>query len=106
MLEVGNITERIKVEIDRDLEEIIPGFLENRVKDIAGLKAAAQSGDFEYIRIIGHTLKGIGGGYGFDRISELGMVLEQAAKDGQSTIISKAISDLEVYLELVEIIYI
>ncbi len=106
MLEVTLIKTRIPVEIDRDLEEIIPNFLQNRVNDIAGLKTAVAAGEFEHIRIVGHTLKGIGGGYGFDLISDVGLVLEQAAKASDCITINKAINDLETYLELVDIIYV
>lgn len=106
MLEVTLIKTRITVEIDRDLEEIIPNFLQNRVNDIAGLKIAVAACEFEHIRIVGHTLKGIGGGYGFDLISDVGLVLEQAAKASDCITINKAINDLETYLELVDIIYV
>lgn len=106
MLEVKPIKARIPVEIDRDLEEIIPNFLQNRVNDIDSLKTAAAAGEFEHIRIVGHTLKGIGSGYGFDPISDVGLVLEQAAKASDSAVITKAIRELETYLELVDIIYV
>lgn len=106
MLEVKPIKARIPVEIDRDLEEIIPNFLQNRANDIDGLKTAVAAGEFEHIRIVGHTLKGIGGGYGFDLISDVGLVLEQAAKASDSETITKAIRELETYLKLVDIIYV
>ena len=106
MPEVRPIKDRITVEVDRDLEEIIPLFLQNRANDIDDLKKAVESEQFEHIRMVGHTLKGIGSGYGFAPVSDIGLMLEQAAKAGNSTVINKAIQELETYLELVDIIYV
>lgn len=100
------IKDRIIVEVDQDLQEIIPAFLHNRANDIADLKKAVEVEQFEHIRIVGHTLKGIGSGYGFDLISDIGLALEQAAKSGNSVAITKTIQELETYLELVDIIYV
>lgn len=97
--------EKIIVTIDSDLEELIPGFLVNRTRDLENLKAAAGSGDVESIRSIGHSLKGVGGGYGFDRITELGAALEQAAKSGQLDDINARIADLADYLLQIEVRY-
>ena len=73
----------ITVCIDQGLEEIIPGFLENRRRDVQILEAALQESNLVEIQIIGHRMKGDGGGYGFDAISIMGAALEQA--DRKST---------------------
>ena len=39
--------EKIVVHIDIDLEDLIPGFLDNRQKDIQKLESALQGNDFE-----------------------------------------------------------
>ena len=70
---------KVTVYVDRDLEEIVPGFLENRRKDAAALAAALQGHDLKTVRVLGHRMKGDGGGYGFQEISRIGDVLEQAA---------------------------
>ena len=97
--------EKIVINIDPDLEELIPGFLENRVRDISNLKNAVGSRDFETLRSVGHSLKGVGGGYGFARITELGAALETAAKSGDLAAISQHIEELADYLQKVEIKY-
>jgi len=56
--------EKIVVHVDIDLEDLIPGFLDNRQKDIRNLESALQENDFETLRSIGHNLKGVGGGCG------------------------------------------
>jgi DNA-binding NarL/FixJ family response regulator len=69
--EAGNETSATTVvKIDRDLEDLIPGYLEKRLADVTSIREAAGKNDFEMIRVLGHTMKGSGGGYGFDRITE------------------------------------
>lgn len=95
--------EKITVSIDADLEELIPGFLENRLKDIDNLKSAAGADDFERLRSIGHSLKGVGGGYGFDTITLLGAEIESSAKARDMDRIKQSIAELAGYLQRVEI---
>ena len=99
------IQEKITVKIDPDLEELIPGFLENRSNDVEKLKAACGASDFETLRSIGHSLKGVGGGYGFAMITKLGADIEISAKAGELENIEKCISELSDYLQRIEIQY-
>ncbi len=71
---------KILVNIDPDLEELIPGFLENRSKDLTKLQDAMGKADYQVIQSIGHSLKGVGGGYGFDEMSKIGADIESSAK--------------------------
>jgi len=57
-----------------------PAFLANRWADLEKLQAALAIHDFPAIQKIGHNCKGIGKGYGFAQISEIGANLENAAK--------------------------
>lgn len=93
----------ISVIIDSDLEDLIPGFLENRLKDLEKLRNALSNSDFKTIQSIGHSLKGVGGGYGFDEISRLGAEIETAAKNDASEDIESNVSALENYLNNIEI---
>lgn len=97
--------EKIIVNIDPDLEELISGFLENRIKDIEILKNAASQGDLSALKSVGHNLKGVGGGYGFAKITELGAGIEASAKINDMERINQLISDLADYLQRIEVIY-
>ena len=97
--------ERIRVSIDPDLEDLIPGFLENRSKDVDKMKQALSTGDPETLRFIGHSLKGVGGGYGFDRISEIGAEIETLAKSNDLEGIEPQVDHLADYLERLEVAY-
>ena len=101
----GRQDRKVLVRVDPDLADLIPSFLENRRKDIAALLAALDQSDYETVRILGHSMKGAGGGYGFDGITEIGAVLEQAAKEHNSEAIRKWVGELSAYLDRVEVVY-
>lgn len=96
---------KIIVHIDPDLEAIIPGFLANRHRDLATIEGCLKQGDLNTIRILGHRMKGDGGGYGFDQISAIGDNLEQAviAQDGPS--IERQAAALKDFLSRVDVVY-
>lgn len=97
--------EKIIVHVDPEIEDLIPGFLENRHKDIETLQEALAKGDYETIQKLGHTMKGIGAGYGFDSITDVGTALENAAKDKNTEEIRKRVGELLHYLERVKVVY-
>jgi CheY-like chemotaxis protein/HPt (histidine-containing phosphotransfer) domain-containing protein len=92
------------VHLDRDVAELIPGFLENRQRDVLKLRAAARAGDLATVSCIGHTLKGDGASYGFERIAELGGQLESAATAGQ-TAVHATIAELADYIAGVRVLF-
>jgi HPt (histidine-containing phosphotransfer) domain-containing protein len=96
---------KITVFVEEDLQELIPGYLENRVKDIAAIREALARKDYEAIRTLGHKMKGSGGGYGFDAITDIGHGIEEAAKREHGDEIVRLAEELKSYLERVDVIY-
>jgi hypothetical protein len=97
--------EKILVRVDPDLADLIPGFLKNRQKDIQSLTEAVKHEHFEIIRMVGHKMRGDGGGYGFQDITEIGAALEKAANDKNVTEIHQWLTKLSLYLERIEVVY-
>jgi HPt (histidine-containing phosphotransfer) domain-containing protein len=95
----------ITVSIDPGLEEIVPGFLENRQRDVQALETALQQNNLAQIRMIGHRMKGDGGGYGFDAISSVGAALEQAAAREDRSAIQRHTAELVDFLARVTVVY-
>ena len=91
--------------IDQGLEEIVPGFLENRRRDVQTLEIALQENNLAQIQIIGHRMRGDGGGYGFDAISTIGVALEQAAAREDRGAIRRRIAELIDFLARVTVVY-
>lgn len=98
-------SERIIVHVDPDIADLIPGFIKNRRKDTKKMGTALQEGDFETIRVLGHSMKGAGGSYGFDPVTDIGKSLEQAAKDKDAEGIQRWVRELSIYLDRVEVVY-
>jgi response regulator RpfG family c-di-GMP phosphodiesterase len=99
----GNGGERIVLQVSRELEELIPTFIESREREIMDMQIALQRGDFDTIRRHGHTMRGTGGGFGFDEISVIGEALETAATVSDASIIQKRLEELTVYLQRVDV---
>jgi HPt (histidine-containing phosphotransfer) domain-containing protein len=96
---------RVTVLVDPDLEELVPGFLDNRRKDAAALARAAETGDGKTVRLLGHRMKGDGGGYGFQEISDIGEALEQAARREDWKVVNEKINALTAFLAHVDVVY-
>ncbi len=97
--------EPIPVIIDPDLEFLIPHYLENREKDVKIITEELQQEHYEPIRIIGHSLKGSGGSYGFERLTFIGSALEESAKALNLQGIRTAVKDFVEYLQRVTVVY-
>lgn len=97
--------EKITVRIDRDLEEIVPGYLDNRRRDLLLLPEALTQENFDDVRVMGHRMKGSGAGYGFDGITEIGRAIEEAAKVRDAGAVRSAVVELASYLDRVEVTY-
>ena len=89
---------------DEDLFEVIPGYLDSCRTTLGIMQQSMQQGDFETLKRQGHNIKGSGGGYGFDRISEMGLKIENAAKVQDGVSIDQEIILLQDYLNRVEVV--
>ncbi len=96
--------QRIPIQMDPDLADLIPDYLERRREDLASMVAALKTGNLEHVRITGHSMKGSGAAYGFDELTTVGAALEQAAKEGEQEAIRGLLDRLRDYLERVELI--
>ncbi len=97
--------ERRIVKVDADMREIVPVFFEVRRKDVTTIHMALEKGDYETVMLRGHSIKGAGGGYGFNAITDIGREIEEAAKTRDREKTLKLANELSDYLERVEVIY-
>jgi HPt (histidine-containing phosphotransfer) domain-containing protein len=100
----GLYDDKVEVRPEPELLDLIPIYIGRRNDDVASLQEALDLGDFERVRILGHSMKGSGGGYGFDGITEIGLRLEDAggASDTDGAIV--ALDDLRSYLRNVVVL--
>ncbi len=98
-------SEKIIVHLSSDIGDIVPIFLAHRAHDVEAIFQALERNDFKIIQTLGHKMRGTGGGYGFDGISEIGARLEQAAIETNSLEISGQVVELAYYLKHLEIVW-
>lgn len=93
------------VRADPFMAQHIPRFLETRRGEIGRMREAVREGELASVRAIGHTLKGSGGTFGFDAVSDLGIRLERAALQEDRADALRIIDELAWYLEHVHVVY-
>lgn len=90
---------------DPDLEDLIPTFMENRRNELADIQGAVARGDFDFIRRLAHTWKGICRPYGFVHLETLSRDLEVAGENESREEVGRIASEIKSYLENVRIVY-
>ena len=96
--------DKIVVKVDPDMREIVPEFLENARNDVKDLQEALQAEDYETLRILGHSMKGVGA-FGFEHLGAVGASLEQAGKGRNLPDAECLVQQLSHYLRDIEVVY-
>ena len=94
----------ILVRANPKFADLIPVFLQNCRQNVIAMLDALDRGDFETVEILGHGMRGAGGSYGFQAITDIGAALEQAAESADTDASRKWVGELSRYLDRVEII--
>jgi PAS domain S-box-containing protein len=100
----SNWTDKILVCANPQFTDLIPGFLQGRRHDVIDMLDALDRGDFATVESLGHGMKGAGGSYGFQAITDIGAALEQAAANADTDASHKWVGELSSYLDRVEIV--
>lgn len=94
----------IVVYVEPDLEDLIPGYLENRHRDVQEIGRFLLEDNLKEILRLGHSMKGSGGGYGFEGLTQIGGEIEDAARRGDKDIVSALKERLAGYLSRVKVV--
>lgn len=87
---------------DPDFAELVEFFVESMPERQDAMRTSFGAGDYDSLRVTAHQLKGAGGGYGFDGVSERAALLEQLCSEGGPQEIMAAMQDLLNYLDRVQ----
>lgn len=90
---------------DPDLEDLIPSFMQNRKNEVGEIETAVAKNDFEFIRRLAHTWKGICRPYGFVHLETLSRSLEEAGEREVMTEVEAVLGEIKNYLDNVRIVY-
>jgi len=80
----------------------IPAYLRNCRRNVIAMLDALDRGDFETVTILGHQMRGSGGAYGFQAITDIGAALQQASESADIDASRKWVGDMSSYLDRVE----
>ncbi|UCE42670.1 MAG: response regulator [Candidatus Aminicenantes bacterium] len=86
------------IHLDKSIQPLVPGYLENRKEDIRRIRHALEKKNFSAIEDLGHKMKGSGKCYGFEKISRLGHQIETFAKEQKAEEIEDFIGQMQDYL--------
>jgi PAS domain S-box-containing protein len=81
-----------------------PVFLHNRRQDVVAMLEALDRGDFETVEFLGHGMRGAGGMFGFQAITDIGVGLEQSAACADAVASRRWVDELSVYLDRTEVV--
>ncbi|MAE74083.1 MAG: hypothetical protein CL675_08295 [Bdellovibrionaceae bacterium] len=94
---------RPQVIIEEELKDIIPFFVTETQKDFVELQGLVDTSNLAGVSELAHRLKGECGGYGFDKLSELALEVEKAAKAGDGSKLSELVDQMVTYLAEAEL---
>jgi CheY-like chemotaxis protein len=81
-----------------------PAYLQSCRQNATTMLDALDRVDFETVRFLGHQMRGSGGAFGFQAITDIGAALQQAAESADTDASRKWVGELSSYLDRVEII--
>ena len=90
--------------IPEELRDIIPAYLDRRGEDVAKLYLDIAAGDFESIMKVAHKLIGNGSSFGFDKITLLGDMLTQAARQEDTFEVKRLIQEFDNEIQKIKFI--
>jgi len=99
-------TEAPTARIPEDLMSLIPGYIENRRNDLSRIETLLAECGYGEIERLAHSMKGTGGGYGFDGISSIGGAMEAAARERNPGEVRRLMDALDIYIRTVRIEYV
>jgi hypothetical protein len=95
--------DKILLQVEPRLRELVPGFIENRRRDLERMREALHSGDLAAIRDVGQNIRCFSRVYGLADLTTLGEEIRCAAEECSTLRIVHLQGRLADYLSRVEL---
>ena len=74
-------------------------YVNHTSKELMSIMETLDTKSFDSLRTFGHNIKGSGGMYGFNEVTEIGAVIEAAAKEEDMDLIKSNLNTLDSFLK-------
>jgi CheY-like chemotaxis protein len=88
--------------LNQRLAGMVPAYLQNCRQNVLTMLSALDHEDFETVTRLGHSMRGSGGAYGFQRITDICADLQAAAEDADPEASRKQLGELSSCLDRAE----
>jgi CheY-like chemotaxis protein len=100
----SNREDTVHLSLNQKTADRVPAYLQNCRQNVMTMLDALDRVEFETVILLGHNMRGSGGAYGFQAITDIGAGLEQAAERADTDASRKWVGELSSYLDRVEVI--
>lgn len=97
------LNEPIRISVEPSLRVLVPGFLDNRRRDLEALGRALGSGDLRAMREVGQNIRCFSRVLGIEALTQLGEEIQAAAEEAATLRIARLHERLADYLARVQI---
>ena len=94
----------VHLSLNQKIADRVPAYLQNCRQNVIAMLDALDRVEFETVTLLGHNMRGSGGAFGFQAITDIGAGLEQAAERADTDASRKWVGELSSYLDRVEVI--
>ncbi|MDB5522238.1 MAG: multi-sensor hybrid histidine kinase, partial [Rhizobium sp.] len=98
-----DVSARDKVFLHPKLAARIPAYLHNCRQGVIEMREALDRIDFDVVTTLSHKMRGSGGAYGFQPITDIGAALELAAATADEPSSRRSLVELSSYLDRLDI---
>jgi len=95
----GSRLDPILLRVKPTLAARIPAYLQNCRQNVVVMLDALDRVDFETVTSLGHQMRGSGGAFGFQAITDIGAALQQAGESADQDVSRKWVGELSSYLD-------
>ncbi len=96
-------TDPVAVRAKDRIAERVPAYLRSCRQNVIAMSDALDRADFGAVTILGHNMRGSGGAFGFQTITDIGAELQRAGETANVDTSRRCVAELSSYLDRIEV---